>query len=266
MLNPDGVIIGNFRTSYSGKDLNRQFFTADKLVYPEICALNELALQLKQQYKNRFEYYFDLHSHSTRTGLFCYGPEHQIWSGYYLRCRAFAKLLERSDEMFSYRSSIFTISEHKKTTGRAKMFSGLHIPYTYTFELSNGFYQTVGEKLVPLDEFDMLRAGRVVLEGFYSFEKVHRASMTVLHTAAIGNSRRADLSRTTPLKKRSMVRPTSKANISTYNKTMRLGSDNRAKSSKKRTQTNGQSESKNLTIDGCTPEQCTQIVPANNAL
>jgi cytosolic carboxypeptidase protein 2/3 len=25
MLNPDGVIVGNYRTSYSGKDLNRQF-------------------------------------------------------------------------------------------------------------------------------------------------------------------------------------------------------------------------------------------------
>lgn len=40
MLNPDGVILGNFRTSYSGKDLNRQFYTSNKLVYPEICALN----------------------------------------------------------------------------------------------------------------------------------------------------------------------------------------------------------------------------------
>jgi len=25
MLNPDGVIIGNFRTSYCGRDLNRRF-------------------------------------------------------------------------------------------------------------------------------------------------------------------------------------------------------------------------------------------------
>ena len=25
MLNPDGVVVGNFRTSLSGKDLNRQF-------------------------------------------------------------------------------------------------------------------------------------------------------------------------------------------------------------------------------------------------
>lgn len=30
MLNPDGVIIGNSRTSFSGKDLNRSFMKPDR--------------------------------------------------------------------------------------------------------------------------------------------------------------------------------------------------------------------------------------------
>ncbi|CAM6000798.1 unnamed protein product [Sphagnum balticum] len=34
MMNPDGVVLGNFRTSYSGKDLNRQFLNPDRRVYP----------------------------------------------------------------------------------------------------------------------------------------------------------------------------------------------------------------------------------------
>lgn len=53
MLNPDGVVAGNFRTSYSGKDLNRQFNKLDKLIYPEIFALDEFASNLKQKYKRR---------------------------------------------------------------------------------------------------------------------------------------------------------------------------------------------------------------------
>jgi murein tripeptide amidase MpaA len=52
MLNPDGVIVGNFRTSYSGKDLNRQFNKLNKFVFPEITYLNDLALNLKSNYRS----------------------------------------------------------------------------------------------------------------------------------------------------------------------------------------------------------------------
>ncbi len=34
MLNPDGVVSGNYRTSYSGKDLNRQFTKLNKHIFP----------------------------------------------------------------------------------------------------------------------------------------------------------------------------------------------------------------------------------------
>jgi hypothetical protein len=34
MVNPDGVVLGNFRTSLSGKDLNRVFKSSMDLLYP----------------------------------------------------------------------------------------------------------------------------------------------------------------------------------------------------------------------------------------
>lgn len=40
MLNVDGVTVGNYRTSYSGKDLNRQFKNIDPFVFPEITKLH----------------------------------------------------------------------------------------------------------------------------------------------------------------------------------------------------------------------------------
>lgn len=36
MLNPDGVIHGNYRTNLAGIDLNRVWDTADKYLAPEI--------------------------------------------------------------------------------------------------------------------------------------------------------------------------------------------------------------------------------------
>jgi len=34
MINVDGVVVGNYRTSYSGKDLNRQFKNLDNFLFP----------------------------------------------------------------------------------------------------------------------------------------------------------------------------------------------------------------------------------------
>ena len=50
MLNPDGVIVGNYRTSFSGKDLNRQFKDLNKYVFPEISRLHDLALEIRQKH------------------------------------------------------------------------------------------------------------------------------------------------------------------------------------------------------------------------
>ena len=38
MLNPDGVIYGNYRCSLVGQDLNRQWIDPRKCKYPEIYA------------------------------------------------------------------------------------------------------------------------------------------------------------------------------------------------------------------------------------
>jgi murein tripeptide amidase MpaA len=35
MINPDGVIAGNYRTSFFGKDLNRTFDQSRKYAFPE---------------------------------------------------------------------------------------------------------------------------------------------------------------------------------------------------------------------------------------
>lgn len=39
MTNPDGVIIGNYRTSLSGNDLNRKFIDPDYRIHPEVTSI-----------------------------------------------------------------------------------------------------------------------------------------------------------------------------------------------------------------------------------
>lgn len=55
MINPDGVLFGNFRTSkpdsyldFLGVDLNRAFDSDDEIINPEVVALKELGMRLRQ--------------------------------------------------------------------------------------------------------------------------------------------------------------------------------------------------------------------------
>lgn len=49
MLNPDGVIIGNYRSSFAGVDLNRRFHSPDPKLHPIINELKKLMNEIKQE-------------------------------------------------------------------------------------------------------------------------------------------------------------------------------------------------------------------------
>lgn len=47
-MNPDGVVFGNYRTSLSGKDLNRKFKAKNEELFPEVVNLKKYVLKLKK--------------------------------------------------------------------------------------------------------------------------------------------------------------------------------------------------------------------------
>ena len=74
MLNPDGVVMGNFRTSLYGKDLNRLFKKNQTTMTPEVEFSRSLAFDLAKKYKKRMFMFLDFHGHSVRKNAFCYAP------------------------------------------------------------------------------------------------------------------------------------------------------------------------------------------------
>jgi len=64
MINPDGVMQGNYRCSLSGCDLNRKYITPSKLFHPEIFHLKAMVQKLNKEAPLLF--YCDLHGHSKK--------------------------------------------------------------------------------------------------------------------------------------------------------------------------------------------------------
>ena len=83
----------------------------------------------------------------------------------FFKCRTFSKIIEEINPIFSYYKSVFQISEHKRTTGRAHMLWNIKIPMTYTFEISNGLYDTKEKKNIQLNADSMLDSGKAIYRG-----------------------------------------------------------------------------------------------------
>jgi hypothetical protein len=92
MLNPDGVICGNTRTSFAGKDLNRKFSGKVQFIFPEVNNIKDYVMKLKEKHGKKLLFVIDIHGHSNRKGSFFFGPEYPILDEEYTKCRLLPRL------------------------------------------------------------------------------------------------------------------------------------------------------------------------------
>ncbi|CAH3186518.1 unnamed protein product [Porites lobata] len=76
MLNPDGVIVGNYRCSLAGRDLNRNYKTVLKDSFPPIWHVRSMVRKLLEE--RDITLYCDLHGHSRKQNVFIYGCENRF--------------------------------------------------------------------------------------------------------------------------------------------------------------------------------------------
>ena len=75
MMNPDGVINGNYRCSLAGCDLNRRWKHPSNVIHPTIYATKKLAKQLHLE--RGVVLFCDLHGHSRKQNVFMYGCDNR---------------------------------------------------------------------------------------------------------------------------------------------------------------------------------------------
>ncbi|XP_066107619.1 cytosolic carboxypeptidase 2 isoform X2 [Saccopteryx bilineata] len=142
MLNPDGVIVGNYRCSLAGRDLNRHYKTILKESFPSIWYTRNMIKRLLEE--REVLLYCDFHGHSRKNNIFLYGCNNNNRK-YWLHERVFPLMLSKNaPEKFSFHSCNFKVQKCKEGTGRVVMWR-MGILNSYTMESTFGG-STLGNK------------------------------------------------------------------------------------------------------------------------
>ncbi|XP_044294357.1 cytosolic carboxypeptidase 2 [Varanus komodoensis] len=143
MLNPDGVIVGNYRCSLAGRDLNRNYRTVLKDSFP--CIWHTRAMIKRVLEEREVLLYCDFHGHSRKNNIFMYGCNNKYAREQLLHERIFPLMLSKNiPDKFSFNSCKFQVQKCKEGTGRVVMWR-MGILNSYTME-STFSGSTLGSK------------------------------------------------------------------------------------------------------------------------
>jgi hypothetical protein len=120
MLNPDGVINGNYRCGLAGCDLNRRWKTPSKIIHPIIYNVKKLVKAVHEE--RGLTLFADLHGHSRKNNVFTYGCNRK---NNVKACRIFPFMLSKLSPYFSFESSRFGVQKDKASTARVALFKEL---------------------------------------------------------------------------------------------------------------------------------------------
>ncbi|CAK9117122.1 unnamed protein product [Durusdinium trenchii] len=133
MLNPDGVICGNYRCGLCGTDLNRQWKQPHEVLHSSVHKLKKLV----SKSKSKLSMYLDLHGHSRKCGIFAYAcgqfaeDDHRRFT-----VRIYPKLLSVLIPEFNFFHCRWSVGKGKRGTGRVVTAKDLGITNAYTIEVS----------------------------------------------------------------------------------------------------------------------------------
>lgn len=136
MLNPDGVVVGNYRCSLAGRDLNRNYKTTLKDDFPCVWHTRKMVEKLKAE--TDVVLYCDFHGHNRKNNVFMYGCNNHGDASTNLCERVFPLMMSKNtSDKFSFKSCKFRVQKSKEGTGRIAMWR-LGIRNSYTMEATFG--------------------------------------------------------------------------------------------------------------------------------
>lgn len=136
MLNPDGVIVGNYRTNLAARDLNRTYKDPKKESFPTVWHMKNMLEAFKKDHQVII--YCDLHGHSRKPNVFMYGctadPKMASMSDF-LEERLFPWMMsQKAPDKFSFSGCKFRVRKCKESTARVVMWRQMGIANSFTME------------------------------------------------------------------------------------------------------------------------------------
>ena len=160
IVNVDGVICGNSRTSLSGCDLNRRWINPNEYLHSEIFYLKELIFNFVNKFK--VDYIIDFHGHFGAFNSFFYANNKEDDISF---CKSFPFICGKISKIIEFNKSIFKMPKYKKGTGRINIYKELNIENIVTLETSY-FGCNQGEYINQYFNIDMLKEiGRDICNG-----------------------------------------------------------------------------------------------------
>ncbi|XP_047451247.1 cytosolic carboxypeptidase 2 isoform X2 [Mugil cephalus] len=143
MLNPDGVVVGNYRCSLAGRDLNRNYETLLRDSFPCVWHTRNMVERLMAE--TDVVLYCDFHGHNRKNNVFMYGCNNRSDASLKLHERVFPLMMSKNaSNKFSFKSCKFRVQKSKEGTGRIAMWR-LGIKNSYTMEATFGG-STLGDR------------------------------------------------------------------------------------------------------------------------
>lgn len=174
MINPDGVVLGNHRCSFLGRDINRSFEHPNSKLEPEPYALRK---HLKKIQKESFQIgrfdkilaFIDVHSHSNRKSIFMYGPHYPLHSSNYMKIRVIPKLMSERTVMFRFYSCKFRTETYKENCARLSLWRDFKIQTSLTLESSFHGYLDENRETKVFNEANLQYFGQAFCQSIFEY-------------------------------------------------------------------------------------------------
>lgn len=171
MLNPDGVIYGNYRCSLLGCDLNRKWLMPNKFLHPTICHSKLMIRYL--QWERRVTLYCDMHGHSRKQSVFFFGCSYKNYESHgrikNAQLRILPLLCCHKNPSFSFTGCSFRIEKAKESTGRVVVFREYNIMNSFTLEASFHGKQGADGKITHLTLNDLRDVGKTLISSLENY-------------------------------------------------------------------------------------------------